>query len=114
MYGKYVGGKMLDFYLSINNSEEVIHIPVTPSEFTVSSSQGTETFETANYGWIKIIGNPELKTVSWSSFLPMTDYPYFCLLYTSGPTRTELANATNWTPVYDPKQIRIVEMRHKI
>ena len=63
---------MLDFYLSINNSEEVIHIPVTPSEFTVSSSQGTETFETANYGWIKIIGNPELKTVSWSSFLPMT------------------------------------------
>ena len=46
MYGKYVGGKMLDFYLSINNSEEVIHIPVTPSEFTVSSSQGTETFET--------------------------------------------------------------------
>ena len=54
MYGKYVGGKMLDFYLSINNSEEVIHIPVTPSEFTVSSSQGTETFETANYGWIKI------------------------------------------------------------
>ena len=45
LYGKYVGGKMLDFYLSINNSEEVIHIPVTPSEFTVSSSQGTETFE---------------------------------------------------------------------
>ena len=52
MYVKYVGGKMLDFYLSKNNSEEVIHIPVTPSEFTVSSSQGTETFETANYGWI--------------------------------------------------------------
>lgn len=76
MYGKYVGGKMLDFYLSINNSEEVIHIPVTPSEFTVSSSQGTETFETANYGWIKIIGNTELKTVSWNSFFSMRDYPY--------------------------------------
>ena len=59
---------MLDFYLSINNSEEVIHIPVTPSEFTVSSSQGTETFETANYGWIKIIGKPARKTVSWSSY----------------------------------------------
>ena len=67
---------MLDFYLSINNSEEVIHIPVTPSEFTVSSSQGTETFETANYGWIKIIGNTELKTVSWNSFFSMRDYPY--------------------------------------
>ena len=33
---------------------------------------------------------------------------------TEGPTRLELAKAINWTPVYDPKQIRIVEMRHKI
>lgn len=24
---------MLDFYLSVNNSEEVVHIPVTPSFF---------------------------------------------------------------------------------
>ena len=60
---------MLDFYLSINNSEEVIHIPVTPSEFTVSSSQGTETFETANYGWIKLSAiqslRPFLGTVSF-------------------------------------------------
>lgn len=31
-----------------------------------------------------------------------------------GPTRAELANAANWTPVYEPKQIRIVEFRHKI
>lgn len=33
---------------------------------------------------------------------------------TEGPTRAEIASAANWTPVYDPKQIRIVEMRHKI
>lgn len=31
-----------------------------------------------------------------------------------GPTRAELANAKNWLPVYDPKNIRIVEFRHKI
>lgn len=31
-----------------------------------------------------------------------------------GPTRTELANAKNWNPVYEMKQIRIVEFRHKI
>ena len=40
---------MLDFYLSINNSEEVIHIPVTPSEFTVSSSQGSKTGVSVNF-----------------------------------------------------------------
>ena len=31
-----------------------------------------------------------------------------------GPTRTELADPKNWNPVYEPKQIRIVEFRHKI
>lgn len=31
-----------------------------------------------------------------------------------GPTRLELADPKNWKPVYEPKQIRIVEFRHKI
>jgi len=30
------------------------------------------------------------------------------------PTRAELATGTNWTRVYDPKQIRVVAFRHKL
>lgn len=30
------------------------------------------------------------------------------------PLRTELAMAENWNPVYEPKQLRIVAMKHKI
>lgn len=30
------------------------------------------------------------------------------------PLRTELAMAENWKPVYEPKQLRIVAMKHKI
>ena len=30
------------------------------------------------------------------------------------PTNAELATATNWTRVYDPKQIRIVAFKHKL
>ncbi len=30
------------------------------------------------------------------------------------PTRTDLATGTNWTRVYDPKQIRIVGFKHRI
>ena len=30
------------------------------------------------------------------------------------PLRTELANPENWNPVYEPKQLRIVAMKHKI
>ena len=33
---------------------------------------------------------------------------------TEGPSRTELSDPINWKPVYEPKQIRIVEFRHKI
>lgn len=31
-----------------------------------------------------------------------------------GPSRLELADPTNWKPVYEPKQIRIVAFKHKI
>ena len=30
------------------------------------------------------------------------------------PLRSELANAENWKPVYEPKQLRIVAIRHKL
>lgn len=30
------------------------------------------------------------------------------------PLRSELANAANWKPVYEPKQLRIVAIKHKI
>ena len=33
---------------------------------------------------------------------------------TEGPSRTELTDAANWQPVYEPKQIRIVSFKHKI
>lgn len=33
---------------------------------------------------------------------------------TEGPSRTELADAANWKPVYEPKQIRIVAFKHKL
>lgn len=33
---------------------------------------------------------------------------------TEGPSRAELADAQNWNPVYEPKQIRIVAFKHKL
>lgn len=67
---------MVDIYLSVNNNEEMIHIPVTPPEITVTSEQGTETFETAGYGTIRIIGSRNLSGISWESFFPVHDYPF--------------------------------------
>lgn len=67
---------MVDIYLSVNNNEEMIHIPVTPPEITVTSEQGTETFETAGYGTIRIIGSRNLRGISWESFFPVHEYPF--------------------------------------
>lgn len=33
---------------------------------------------------------------------------------TEGPSRKELMDPTNWLPVYEPKQIRIVAFKHKL
>ena len=30
------------------------------------------------------------------------------------PTRAELANGTNWNLVYEPKQVRLVAIKHKL
>lgn len=67
---------MLDFYLSINNNEEVMHIPVTPSEFSVTSNQGSEVFETSGYGFVKIIGAKELREISWDGIFPVHNYSF--------------------------------------
>lgn len=66
----------IDIYLSVNNNEEVIRLPVIPPEISITSSQGTETFETSGYGFIRIIGSRELTGISWSSFFPVHDYPF--------------------------------------
>lgn len=66
----------VDIYLSINNGEEKIHFPVTPPEITITTAQGSETFETSGYGFVRIIGSPELQGISWESFFPVHEYSF--------------------------------------
>ena len=66
----------MDIYLSVNNREQVLRLPVLPPEFTVSKPQSNETFETVTQGQLKLIGRPALKSISWSSFFPIRDYPF--------------------------------------
>lgn len=67
---------MIGFYLSVNNRETVLQLPVPPNEFSVDKPQGNETFETASKGWLKLIGEPDLRSISFSSFFPVKDYPF--------------------------------------
>lgn len=67
---------MVDIFISINNREQVIQLPIVPREFQIGSPHGNETFKTISQGEIKLIGLRELKTLSIASFFPAKDYPF--------------------------------------
>lgn len=66
----------MDIFLSINNREQVIQLPIVPSEFKLSSPYGNETYETINQGEIKLIGKRNLKSITIESFFPKNHYTF--------------------------------------
>jgi len=67
---------MIDIYLSINNREEVIQLPVVPSEFQIASASNHQTFTTVNQGDLRMLGKRGLSAMSLASFFPKQDYPW--------------------------------------
>lgn len=66
----------MDIFLSVNNREEVLQIPVIPPSFTITKPQTTEKFETVSGEEILLIGTPKLKSIAIESFFPVREYPY--------------------------------------
>ena len=66
----------LRIYLSVNNRQSIMMMPVTPPEFNVDKPRTNETFDTVRAGEINLIGNEQLKTVSFSSIFPRRKYPF--------------------------------------
>lgn len=66
----------MDIFLSINNREQVIQLPVIPSDFLIRSPQDNERYKTITQGDIKLIGLKGLKNIVISSFFPNKDYPF--------------------------------------
>lgn len=66
----------MDIFLSINNSEQVIQLPIVPREFKIPSPVNHEVHTTINQGEIKLIGRRGLKSVSFDSFFPSQVYSF--------------------------------------
>lgn len=66
----------MDIFLSINNREQVIQLPVVPVEFKIPSPEKHEVFDSINQGEIKLIGPDGLKNFTIQSFFPAKDYPF--------------------------------------
>ncbi len=65
------GTQPINIYLSVNNREQIIKIPVPPAEFSVSKPHSNGVFETVSSGQLNFIGTASLKSISWSSFFPV-------------------------------------------
>lgn len=66
---------MVKVYISINNNEEVILLPVSPSEYEVSEPWDNQETMGIN-GPMNIIQNKGLGATKIESFFPVRDYPF--------------------------------------
>ncbi len=64
----------MDIVFSINNNAEIMVLPVAP-EWEIAEDQGNETYNGLSFN-IRMIGNPGLRTMELSSFLPSKRYPF--------------------------------------
>ena len=66
---------MIECWLSFNNKEEVLQLPVTPF-FTVNGTQLNQVVNLYNLGEINLPGQRGLKTLTIESFLPANQYNF--------------------------------------
>ena len=72
----------MDIYLSVNNREQVLRLPVLPPEFSVTKPQANETFETVTQGQLKLMGTPGLKGYPFLKDRTYTAFGYLFVLDT--------------------------------
>lgn len=66
----------MDIFLSINNREKVIQLPVLPEEFNIKSPSQNESYQTIKTKEITLIEDVGLKTISFSSVFPAKKLTY--------------------------------------
>lgn len=67
---------MIRIFLSVDNGADVLELPVIPPEFSVSTAQKDETFETVTGEELAFIDPAGLSGVSWGCFFPSREYPF--------------------------------------
>lgn len=66
---------MINVFLSHSNNAEVMHLPIPPASYNVSSPWSNEKVEGLQRS-LNLIGLQGLRTVEIKSFFPIRDYPF--------------------------------------
>ncbi|MCR8645587.1 LysM peptidoglycan-binding domain-containing protein [Paenibacillus sp. N1-5-1-14] len=63
----------MEFWLSFNNGEEKLRLPVPPSSFEMQTGNTNETVNIYEVGEVQLIGKRRLKSISLASYFPIRD-----------------------------------------
>ncbi|WP_442601722.1 LysM peptidoglycan-binding domain-containing protein [Paenibacillus sp. KN14-4R] len=63
----------MEFWLSFNNGEEKLRLPVPPSSFEMQTGSTNTTVNLNDVGEINLIGKRRLKAISLASYFPIQD-----------------------------------------
>lgn len=85
----------MDIFLSINNRERVIQLPIIPESFQVEYENNNQVFSTISKGELNLIGNQGLKSLVINSFFPNREYSYSKSREYSGDEFVEIMEAWN-------------------
>ncbi|KNF07173.1 LysM domain-containing protein [Gottschalkia purinilytica] len=66
----------MEFWITFNNKEHKLQLPIPPSEFEISEGLNNTTVNINEIGEINLIGNRNLSTISISSFWPNQLYSF--------------------------------------
>lgn len=98
----------MEFWLSYNNGEEKLQLPVPPSSFEMSTGLKNTTVNVIDFGEVNIIGKRILKTISISTFFPNQQYS-FCQ-YSGFPAPYDCVNQIEkWQETGKPIRLLITE-----
>src|SRR5690606_22667635 len=65
-----------EIVFSAENRKEILRLPIIPEKFEVSFPHKVEVIETIDAGEMSIIGNPQLKGISFETWAPNKSYSF--------------------------------------
>lgn len=66
----------MDIIFAENDRSRILHLPIIPETIEIEFPHNNMVFSTISGGDIYLLGMPGLKSVSFSSWMPMKPYPF--------------------------------------
>lgn len=98
----------MEFWLSFNNFQEKLQLPVNPGEFNIKVGNKNTVIDIQNLGDINLIGKEKLAEIQLSSFFPKNFAPYCATQYFPGPYEA-VALIEKWRKSGKPIRLIITE-----